>query len=1784
MKPRKSRHWLSRKFTCFLVLLAMLFSMAGGAINPAPVYAANDTESDAATSLTIKAGTATSSNPTTVYTTLKTFSEEEMTAKATTQQMYSYFDSMPAPVKDAATGVPLADLLDEVGISLDNVERIYFYCTDITTGPYSNRTKAYLFDTPRYYFPLIGDSWDPDEYKPAASGTWGDDPTAGKVAVEPMLAVSDNWKRVLFAGEPDFNTQDTGTRFRLVNGQSESDYLNGTITASTSAKWINEIDVKLISAPVTGVTLDQSAITLAPGESEQLTATVTPAYASDHIVSWSSDNPSAATVDDSGLVTAVAGGNATITVTTTDGSFTATCAVTVEVEDPGLLTPPALTADTTDNTLGQAADITFPTDAAWEAAISGITVNGAPLTGGQYTISPGNINIAAGVFAEAGDYGITVQAAGYTDATVTQTMQEAAPTDGYFISEGRGNMLSISAGLRHNMALKNDRTVWTWGLNENGELGNSTTVNSCYPVQVVGLTDVKTIAAGRNHCVALKNDGTVWTWGQNKFGQLGNGTKENSSVPVQVVGLSDVKEISVKRNHVLALKNDGTVWAWGWNLFGQIGDGTTTSQTAPLQVAGLPGEVKHVAAGDTTSYVLAGDGTVWAWGGGFDGQLGNGQTPYSVSSPVQVTGLADVKYITSQSNTTMAIKSDGTAWVWGYNNRGWSFGTGTSGNSSVPIQISTITGVKLIQVGCALLEDGTVWTWGFNYHGALGNGSLGDEPLPVKISDPAGVKELSAGSYHMLALKDDGTVWGWGMNDRGQLGDENLENKLIPTQIKLAPPAVSSAPGAAPGSVELIFTDDAAWRESITAISVDGAALAAGKYTITEGKISFGPGIFDQVKEYSVCIKADGFLDAVVENASGIYNVTVDSSVTGGSLAVNPTIGNAGAIITVAVTPAEGKRLVAGSLKYTTDNGENYTEIAATDGVYSFGLPAANVTVTAQFEVIPSGDKTPPLLTADSSSNLMGQAVDITFTDDPDWRTAISGITVNGTTLTGEQYTVTAGNISIAAGVFTTADSYAIAVQAGGYDDATIAQTMFEDVTLTVRVDDDGNITTTVYRISELEQMEIGRTRVAYTAVDNLPACQFMAAEGILITDFLDLVNVSPGEVSSMKFISTDGYQANLRNQEAVQNFIYGPWYYYPKIQECWNYDDPDNPLPGAEEGKYQVPSMLALKSYMERFNGRPQWEHMDYAMSFRLCSGQATVTERSAGGLSKWVNEVDIVLLQQEEGTPPALSADSTNNNIGQPVNITFTDDEAWRTAISGITINGTPLTGEQYTATAGSINIAAGAFSAAGDHIIIVTATGYEDATVTQTMTTGGPQIPVSLSLSKSAASTGEWITASGTGPANTWISLRVLDADGNVVVFDAVKSDSQGNYSIEFGVPAAEGDALNVIVGFGTNIASATLGLKLDPPALTADTSNNVVGQSIDITFSPDTDWQAAISGITVNGNNLTSGQYTISDGNINITAGAFSAAGSYQITVTAAGYKDAQVTQTIAAKTPPALTADTINNVVGQSIDITFSPDADWQEAISGITVNGNNLSSGQYTISDGNINITAGAFSAAGSYQITVTAANYADATVNQEILGAAPGLTADITNNSPEQTIEITFTDNEAWRNAITGITVDEVSIAGKYTIAPGVITLDNTVFTETGSFSVAVKATGYADATVTQNILNPCYLITPEADQIYVISENQDGIKIMTVNPGVSGMKYFNVGVTPVRIHNGAETLVFVHKRDGLQLSLNTSRGDFDLIDGGGAGFNVSAGDIIKVYMVDQLTNAIDFNPTIFQ
>jgi YD repeat-containing protein len=153
----------------------------------------------------------------------------------------------------------------------------------------------------------------------------------------------------------------------------------------------------------------------------------------------------------------------------------------------------------------------------------------------------------------------------------------------------------MAAGYYHTVALKNDGTVWAWGYNAQGQLGDGTTTQRTVPVQVmaspgVGLTNVKAIAAGYKHTVVVKNDGTVWTWGWNSDGQLGDGTTTDRKTPVQVSGLTNVKAVAAGYYHTVALKNDGTVWSWGYNYYGQLGDGTsgdTASKSAPVQVKDL---------------------------------------------------------------------------------------------------------------------------------------------------------------------------------------------------------------------------------------------------------------------------------------------------------------------------------------------------------------------------------------------------------------------------------------------------------------------------------------------------------------------------------------------------------------------------------------------------------------------------------------------------------------------------------------------------------------------------------------------------------------------------------------------------------------------------------------------------------------------------------------------------------------------------------------------------------------------------------------------------------------------------------------------------------------------------------------------------------------------------------------------------------------------------------------------------------------------------------------------
>jgi len=313
---------------------------------------------------------------------------------------------------------------------------------------------------------------------------------------------------------------------------------------------------------------------------------------------------------------------------------------------------------------------------------------------------------------------------------------------------------AITAGDSYTIALEIDGTVWAWGNNSIGQLGDGTTIDSTMPVQVSGLTNVTAVAAGSAHTIVLKDDGTVWTWGSNTFGQLGDGTTADSTTPVQVSGLTNVIAVAAESLRTIVLKNDGTVWVWGENSLGQLGVETTEicpfsgydsfCSTTPVQVPGLT-NVEAIAAEYSISFIaLKNDGTVWTWGK-------NSVTPVQISSPTFVTATAvgltpvqvyglDVTAIATGVVHYVLLTTDGTAWALGENIYG-QLGDGTTTASyTTPVQVSDLTDVVAIAVGSnhsiALKIDGTIWTWGDNSSGQLGNGTTIGSTIPVQIVTP----------------------------------------------------------------------------------------------------------------------------------------------------------------------------------------------------------------------------------------------------------------------------------------------------------------------------------------------------------------------------------------------------------------------------------------------------------------------------------------------------------------------------------------------------------------------------------------------------------------------------------------------------------------------------------------------------------------------------------------------------------------------------------------------------------------------------------------------------------------------------------------------------------------------------------------------------------------------------------------------------------------------------------------------------------------------------------------
>ena len=318
-------------------------------------------------------------------------------------------------------------------------------------------------------------------------------------------------------------------------------------------------------------------------------------------------------------------------------------------------------------------------------------------------------------------------------------------------------------------------TRWGW-------YGDGPSNEQDLPTAVGGLTNVVSIRASNSFSLALRSNGTVWAWGNDANGQLGNDILSDLDypTPVEVPIPAKVVSIGEGKDFGMAVDARGRGWVWGLNSQGQLCLGNTRDQLVPVVALKA---VAAAAGGDQHALWLRSDGTVVGCGQNEEGQLGDGQFTDS-TTPVgtRITGVAS---ISSGSEFSEATEKDGSVWMWGNNSSG-QLGVGNIVSSDLPERVPLQAAALDVSCGgnypsnghcLTILSDGTVWAWGNNSSGQLGDGSTTNRARPVQITPPPGVSfvEVAAGGVHSLALDTHGNVWAWGDNTYGELGDNQAE-------------------------------------------------------------------------------------------------------------------------------------------------------------------------------------------------------------------------------------------------------------------------------------------------------------------------------------------------------------------------------------------------------------------------------------------------------------------------------------------------------------------------------------------------------------------------------------------------------------------------------------------------------------------------------------------------------------------------------------------------------------------------------------------------------------------------------------------------------------------------------------------------------------------------------------------------------------------------------------------------------------------------------------------------
>ena len=372
---------------------------------------------------------------------------------------------------------------------------------------------------------------------------------------------------------------------------------------------------------------------------------------------------------------------------------------------------------------------------------------------------------------------------------------------------------------------------WATGQN-NGAFGNGTTASSLVFVPLGNDNDWRKIVS-KSHNLLIKTNGTLWGWGNNDYGELGNSDTSYKNSPILMSADTDWIDIKTGLNHSLALKSNGTIWSCGRNNFGQLGLGNIVNNPTLTQV-GIDTDWAKIETYGNMSFAIKNNGTLWMWGYTYNGQAGNGSVtvfdPALRTTPQQIGNDNDWNEVRANPEAVVALKNNGTLWAWGGNLQG-SLGDGTTNSCFFPRQLGSAndwTAIEGLSNFTALKNDGSLWVWGINNFGfaGLGNNNLTFIFTPTHVGSAGNCIRIEKNFWNTAVLHQDGKYYIWGSNQQGQIGNGTTTNVYTPTLLTVACnldleknnknlSTITTTPNPTDGIVNIDLTNNAVQTASI---------------------------------------------------------------------------------------------------------------------------------------------------------------------------------------------------------------------------------------------------------------------------------------------------------------------------------------------------------------------------------------------------------------------------------------------------------------------------------------------------------------------------------------------------------------------------------------------------------------------------------------------------------------------------------------------------------------------------------------------------------------------------------------------------------------------------------------------------------------------------------------------------------------------------------------------------------------------------------------------------------